>query len=277
MTRSLSEVFFERVIRIETVQRERAEVAEKGAFVRPKRPRLPKNASEIERARHQVFYGRFVPYTAESFFEYGCIPGTDSALWLVANQMRAFRLIRPFPDHEGATITPAMQNAWNAALYAWALFCDDLLEGRLIVAGFDHRTGEPGAIEPHRWHIAGLWVDVHASIIYQTKSHGRWIESELIKQVEGATVVEAEDPVYVFEPGERPHIVWGDWWRHECDRRDRGLLLQNPDDYLDDAEQRIKARYQVNVVNRDELSRCKTALYAGETVRPTSTARKNRI
>jgi hypothetical protein len=274
MTKSLSEVFFDRVIRIEAVQRECAEVAKKGAFVRHNEPRLPRNASAIERARHRAFHGgAFVPYTAESFFLGGCVPGTESPLWPVG------MIPEPFPDKSelDVQVEPAMLRAIEAAYREWLALCTELREGRhLLVAGLDPRTGELGVMEPPRWHIDGLRVDVHASVIYQLKPHGPWIEPKLIKQVEGAMVTEVE-AVYVFEEGEKPHIVWSDWWKHECDRRDRGLLPKNPDDYLEDAERRIKVRYQVNVVDRGELSRYKTALYAGETVRPTSTARAKRI
>ena len=66
--KSLSELFLERVIRIEPVQRERAQLAKQGVVVAP---RMPKATAGEENDIAQ----KVIKDYAEHFFELGFVPG----------------------------------------------------------------------------------------------------------------------------------------------------------------------------------------------------------
>ena len=126
-SRPLYEVFLERVIRIEAVQRYRAAVTEE--------------------------------HTAD-FFELGRIPGEIGTFrW-------SLEAPEPFPqgiviaDYEQPPMLPAMQAAWDAAVAAWKEFVGALRNGELIAVARHPATGEHHELDPAEWSRTGLVLDV---------------------------------------------------------------------------------------------------------------------
>lgn len=194
--KSLSELFLERVIRIEPVQRERALVAKKGVAVAPRIPKA--NAGEenvIARLRAIAFGGRGKVDKedaepkgnndyAEPFFELGFVPGRGlSPLWPVGGAPTPFSEERS----SGFQMPPAMERAWLAALEQWLLLSLELREGKLITTGIDpFGDTERKEINPAVYLKDGLWFKVWENAIYAANHHGR-----LVKSVAAITVREA--------------------------------------------------------------------------------------
>ena len=131
-------VFLEQVIQIEAVQRERAAVTDE--------------------------------HTAD-FFELGRIPGDiGTFLW-------SLDAAEPFPQgivlvSKPYRMSPAMQRAWDAALVAWRVFINKLVNDELIAGGEHAVTGIRSAIDPAEWTRAGLVLEVRDGDLYEVR-HGR--------------------------------------------------------------------------------------------------------
>jgi hypothetical protein len=129
-SRPLYEVFLERVIRIDAVQRHRATVTD---------------------AEH----------TAQ-FFDAGRRPGLygDFKWSLNAPAADDWGPLGPFTGEKFAPISLAMQQAWDAAVAAWAGFIVALINGELIAGGVHPATGVRSEIHPAEWARTGLVLDV---------------------------------------------------------------------------------------------------------------------
>ena len=125
----LYDVFLERVIKIDAVQRERAGVAEE--------------------------------HTAD-FFELGRIPGVFGDFHWSWDAPEAFPRgpIAPATSEEPTSVSVPMQHAWNAAVAAFAEFIAALVNGELIASGTHSSTGIRNEIHPAEWARTGLVLDV---------------------------------------------------------------------------------------------------------------------
>jgi hypothetical protein len=237
MNKSLAEIFFERVIRIDAVQRERTEAVTVSVAqqVHGKHKKGKRNIEWRE-------VGKAINDRAECFFRYGLVPGTASPLWPVEMAPT------PFPNEvEGFQMAPAMLRAWEAAIRQWVALCVELAEGRLIAEGNDlFDAGRHGEIDPRAWLSDGLWVDVHASAVYATKSHGYWLGSELVKSVENVTVRTATPKQ---KPGRIGGSGWDYEWTYDTIRRANNQLPPE-DEYLAEAEARIPLRCEHRELRR---------------------------
>ena len=108
--RPFYEVFLERVIKIEAVQRYRAVVTDED--------------------------------TAQ-FFEEGRRPGAygDFHWSLDAPKVGAVSLIARSTDERPAPMSPAMEKTWDAAVTAWRKFIGELANGEMIAEGMNPISG----------------------------------------------------------------------------------------------------------------------------------------
>ena len=242
-SRPLYNVFLERVIRIDAVQRHRAVVTD------------DHTAEFFAEGRRPGVFGDFhwsldrpEPFpsgpVAGVVFLWGPIPPTTS---------------------EEPPVSLPMQHAWDAAVAAWADFIAELANGELIASGVHPATGICSEIQPAEWARTGLVLDVRNGDLIEGwygRPHGkhtvRW----------SAITLRLAEPMRASG-----RVDWDDWWKHEIDRRDRGSL-PNEKDYLREAERLMKERYGVATVSPSELRRIKAALYRGDSERPKRTKRK---
>jgi hypothetical protein len=228
LSRPLYEVFLERVIQIDAVQRHREAVAD---------------------SDH-----------AAQFFDAGSRPGLfgDFKWSLDAPAADDWGPLAPSTGERSASMSPAMQQAWDAAVAAWRQFIAELARGELRATGVHPVTGVRCDLDPAEWTRTGLVLDVHNGDLIeglygrpQGRHTIRWLSIVLLRPAEQ-------------QPG---RIDWDDWWNYEIDRRGKGLL-PNKMDCLIEAESLIKKRYGVTTVPESELRRLKAALYRGDTERP---------
>jgi hypothetical protein len=125
--RPLYAEFLARVIKIETVQRERAAVAEE--------------------------------HTAD-FFELGRIPGVFGDFLWSLDTPEAFPWGPISPDKEPAPPSLPMQHAWDAAAVAWRNFIAGLANGEMIAKGMNPISGIRTEIGPFEWSRTDLVLDV---------------------------------------------------------------------------------------------------------------------
>jgi hypothetical protein len=242
-SRPLYEVFLERVIRIEAVQRHREVVTDETA--------------------------QFLFFTA------GYRPGEfDGFQW---------SLDAPEEDFLGGPIgfvmTPVsvpMKPAWDAAVAAFKEFRKALVNGELIANGEHPATGVRRDLDRAEWTRTELILDVrNGDLIERHIEHVRrssnsdLIEGRSIQHVRRSSIT-LREAIQEQKPG---RIDWDDWWKHEDDRRQQRRL---PDKkaYLREAEALIKERYGVTAVPPSELRRIKAALYRGDPERPKRPKRK---
>src|SRR5262249_28257053 len=156
----LNQLFIERVIWCEAVQRERA---------RAIKTDLIEVRNGVERRRNVV------NEELVAFFKNGRIPGTttNEFRW----SMDGFRPPRLYPDVGPGPISPALQRAWSAALEQWVLLIRELREGKWIATGNGvPEGGRRGKIAPEQLFRDGLSYDVRDNAIYSTRYHGTWRE-----------------------------------------------------------------------------------------------------
>ena len=130
-SRPLYEVFLERVIRIDAVQRHRA--------------------AALSNAEH----------TAQ-FFEAGRRPGPfgDFKWSLDAPAAGDWGPLAPSMGEKPAPMSPAMQQAWDAAVAAWQKFIAELAKGEMIASGMHPISGVRTEIDPFEWSRTELELDV---------------------------------------------------------------------------------------------------------------------
>ena len=172
----LNQLFIERVIWCEAVQRERA---------RAIKTDLIEVRNGVERRRNVV------NEELVAFFKNGRIPGTttNEFRW----SMDGFRPPRLYPDVRPGPISPALQRAWSAALEQWVLLIRELREGKWIATGNGvPEGGRRGKIAPEQLFRDGLSYDVRDNAIYSTRYHGTWRE-ETFRLVDTITVEAAPE------------------------------------------------------------------------------------
>jgi len=127
----LYEVFLERVIRIDAVQRHRAAAV-----------------TDDER-------------TAQ-FFDAGRRPGSfgDFKWSLDSPAADDWGPLAPSTGEKPAPMSPAMQQAWDAVVAAWRTFIAELATGELIASGVHPASGVRSEIDPAEWTRTGLVLDV---------------------------------------------------------------------------------------------------------------------
>jgi len=302
--KSLSELFLERVIRIEPVQRERAQVAKQGVAMAPRiRNTTAGEKNNIARLRAVAFGDRekMIKDYAEHFFELGFVPGRAvSPLWPVGGAPMPFS-----QEGRGFQMSPAMERAWLAALEQWLLLCRELREGKLITIGIDS-FGDGGRkeIDPAAYLKDGLWFKVWENALYTTNHHDSFLKSMAaitarevarerevkadhpnrnvsVQEAAGQLGAEADRPATaqeaprkspMFEDDPPPkfgRILWPRLLADQVAIRDRGGL-PDPEEYLDYAKARIEGFFGAKVPesNESNLRRFKKALYDGETELP---------
>jgi hypothetical protein len=294
--KSLSELFLERVIRIEPVQRERAQLAKQGKAAAGEE-------NDIAGLRAVAFEGRgkVIKDYAEHFFELGFVPGRAlSPLWPLGGAPTPFS-----QEGSGFQMSPAMERAWQAALEQWLLLCRDLREGKLITIGIDSfGDGERKEIDPAAYLKDGLWFKVWENAIYTTNHHDRFVKSMAaitVRKADRESEVKADQPNRkgsvqestrqpgaeadrpdsvqevaskspVFEENPPPkfgRILWPRLLADQVAIRNRGGL-PDPEEYLDYAKARIEDFFGTKVpeFNESNLRRFKKALYDGESELP---------
>jgi hypothetical protein len=131
LSRSLYEVFLERVIQIDAVQRYREAVADSD-------------------------------HAAQFFFGAGSRPGLfgDFKWSLDAPAADDWGPLAPSTGERSASMSPAMQEAWDAAVAAWRQFIAELARGELNASGIHPVTGVRSEIHPAEWTRTGLVLDV---------------------------------------------------------------------------------------------------------------------
>jgi hypothetical protein len=132
--RPLYEVFLERVIRIDAVQRHRAAAV-----------------TDDER-------------TAQ-FFDAGRRPGVygDFKWSLDAPTANDWGLVAPAAGEKPESMSPAMQQAWDAAVAAWRKFIVELANCEMIASGVNPVSGIRAEIDPVEWSRTELVLDVRNS------------------------------------------------------------------------------------------------------------------
>ena len=232
-SRPLYEVFLERVIRIDAVQRHRAAVTEKHVG---------------------------------DFFEFGRVPGQiGTYLWPLDGAPEPFPRGIVFDDMEKKPMSPAMARAWDAAVRAKDAFVADLRAGVLIATATYATIGERRDLEPAGWMSTGLVLDVRDGMLF---AKGRDVELWGAITLRDATEQPVEPTVELLpvKPTNKlGRVDWDDWWLHEIARRE---TLPNKKAYLNEAEALIKKRYGVAHVDLSELRRICAALYRGDSERP---------
>jgi hypothetical protein len=181
----LNQLFIERVIWCEAVQRERA---------RAIKTDLIEVRNGVERRR------KVVNEELVAFFKNGRIPGTTTTnefRW----SMDGFRPPRLYPDVRPGPISPALQRAWSAALEQWVLLIRELREGKWIATGNGvPEGGRRGKIALEQLARDGLWYDVRLNAVFGTIHRG-WLGSELVRLVDTITVQAAAESE-AAQPGE---------------------------------------------------------------------------
>ena len=229
--RPFYEVFLERVIKIEAVQRYRADVTD--------------------------------DHTAQ-FFEQGQRPGAfGDFLWSLdrledfsVQDVEVVFLWRPNPS--ATSVSLPMQHAWDAAVAAWRNFIAQLANGELIAEGMNPISGIRRQIDPFEWSRTDLMLNVRNGDLIE--GYGWSIGKQTVRW----SAIAFPAAIQVQKLG---RIDWNDWWIHEVDRRQKSQL-PNKKAYLGEAEPLIKDRYGVNVVSLSELRRISAALYRGDSERP---------
>jgi hypothetical protein len=240
--RSLYEVFLERVIRIDAVQRHRAAAV-----------------TDNE-------------YTAQ-FFDAGRRPGPfgDFKWSLDAPAAGDWGPLAPSTGEKPAPVSPAMQQAWDAAVTAWRKFIAELANGEMIVNGMHPVSGIRTELDPFEWSRTELELDVRNGDLIEGW-YGRPYGKHTVRW--SAIVLQPAEPMSAAIPEQKlGQIDWDDWWNHELARWQQGLL-PNKKAYLLEAEPRIMERYGLNTVPPSELRRIKAALYRGDSERPKRPKRK---
>ena len=229
-SRPLNEVFLERVIRIDAVQRHRAAAV-----------------TDDER-------------TAQ-FFDAGRRPGSfgDFKWSLDSPAADDWGPLAPSTGEKPAPMSPAMQQAWDAVVAAWRTFIAELATGELIVSGVHPASGVRSEIDPAEWTRTGLVLDVR---------NGDLIEG-LYDRPYGKHTVRWSTIVLRAAVQEQKlgTIDWDAEWSEDVARREKGQL-PNKRGYLRELETRIQERYGVYSVDGGDLRRFRAALYRGDVVRP---------
>jgi hypothetical protein len=234
-SRPLYEVFLERVIKIDAVQRHRAAVTENHVG---------------------------------DFFEFGRVPGQIGKYrWPLDGAPE------PFPrgivmDDEKKPMSPAMESAWNAAVAAKNAFVAKLRAGGLIATATYATTGARRDLEPAEWMRTGLVLEVRDGTLFTKGRDGEPVELWSAIMLRDATEQPVEPTVELLpvKPANKlGRVDWNDWWAHEIARQD---ILPSKKAYLDEAEALIKQRYGVAHVELSELRRICAALYRGDSERP---------
>jgi hypothetical protein len=192
MSRSLREVFLDRIIRIEAVQRERAAAMEE---VRRE------GVAAVEDMRRQGIV--VTEEDVEFFFDFGMLPSFNSEkgrspLWEIET-----RPIEPRTAEEAyamkqvGLLSPALLRALVAASEEWHRLIRKLRHRKLIATG--EKFGRVMTIDdrheigPETWLGERLWFDVRANAIYALRQDVGLSGSRLIKLWDDITVREAGD------------------------------------------------------------------------------------
>jgi hypothetical protein len=229
LSRPLYEVFLERVIKIDAVQRHREAVTD---------------------SDH-----------AAQFFDTGRRPGPFGDFKWSLDEPAAgdWGQLAPFTGERSASLSPAMQQAWTAAVAQWRKFIAELANGEMKAIGTHPVSGIRTEIDPSEWSRTKLVLDVRNGDLIEGW-YGRSYGSHTLRW-----------SAIVLRPAvaerKRGRIDWDDWWTHEINRR-KEHLVPNEKAYLDQAELLIKERYGVAAVPPSELRRIKAALYRGDSKRP---------
>jgi hypothetical protein len=191
------------------------------------------------------------------FFAEGRRPGLFGDFYWSLDTPEAFPWgpVVPAITEEHAPVSLPMQHAWDAAVEAFEDFIAAFVNGELVATGMHLATGVRSEIDSTEWARTGLILDVRNGDIIEVR-HGqrtlRW----------SAIAVRA-----AIQKQKLGRIDWDDWWKHEADRRERGLL---PDEkaYLGEAEALIMDLCGVTTTPTTEVRRIKAALYRGDSERP---------
>jgi hypothetical protein len=226
--RPFYEVFLERVIKIEAVQRYRAVVTDED--------------------------------TAQ-FFEEGRRPGAygDFHWSLDAPKVGAVSLIARSTDERPAPMSPAMEKTWDAAVTAWRKFIGELANGEMIAEGMNPISGIRTEMGPFEWSRTDLVLDVRNGDLIEG-FYGRPIGMHTVRW--SAIVLPA-----AIQEQKLGRVDWDTEWNEDVARREQGQLPTEKG-YLPLLETRIKERYGVTNVDGGDLRRFKAALYRGDLARP---------
>jgi hypothetical protein len=179
-SRRFYEVFLERVIRIDTVQRHRVAVTDSD-------------------------------YAAQ-FFEAGKRPGPfgDFKWSLTAPTAGDWGPLAPFTGERSASMSPAMQQAWDAAGAAWRQFIAELARGELRATGVHPVTGVRCDLDPAEWTRTGLVLDVHNGDLIEGL-HGRALGKHTVRWSD-ITLRAAKQPRQ--RKGRRHGYDWAGAWAY---------------------------------------------------------------
>jgi hypothetical protein len=200
------------------------------------------------------------------FFAEGRRPGVfgDFEWFLEGPEAFPWGPVAPAASDKLAPISLPMQHAWDAAVAAFEDFIAALIDGELVARGVYPATGIRSEVDPAEWRRTGLILDVRNGDLIEVRDGKRTMRWSAI-------VVLA-----AIQKQKLGRIDWDDWWKHEADRRQRGLL---PDEkaYLGEAEALIKELYGVTTTPATELRRIKAALYRGDSERPKRQRKQPRL
>jgi hypothetical protein len=225
-SRPLHAVFLERVIRIEAVQRERAQVTEE---------------------------------YAAGFFDAGRLLGElDDFCWSLdepelfsrRGTVQILGVISPrgdfIPDpSRERTVSPAMQRAWEAAVAAWRTsFVAPLRNGQLIANARYPATGERHDLDRAEWLRTGLRLDVHDGTLFTKDRDGKPAE-----RWEAITLREAVEPQ--AKPQAKPRRKGS---------REQDLIKQFADENWPDGWELVPTGVIMKAADKDEEFKKKVGL-----------------
>jgi hypothetical protein len=238
-SRPLYEVFLERVIRIDAVQRQRAAAV----------------TDDEHTAR---------------FFDTGRRPGLfgDFSWSLDSPAAGDWGPIAPSATEKPVPMSAAMQKAWEAAVAEWRKLIAELASGEMIASGIHPVSRIRTETDRFEWSRPKLVLDVRNGELIEG-----WYGRPDGKHTVLWSAIVLQPAERAIPERKLGRIDWDDWWEHEITRRQQGSL-PNEKGYLLDAEPLIRKRYEVTTVPPSELRRIKPALFRGDSERPKRQKRK---
>src|SRR5262245_51623133 len=183
------------------------------------------------------------------FFDTGRLPGPfgDFKWSLNAPAAGDWGPLAPFTAEKPPPLSPAMQQAWDAAVAEWRKFIAELANRDMIASGIHPVSRIRTDIDQFEWSRPNLVLDVLNGDLIEGR-YGRPHGMHTV--LWWAIVVRAATPERKLG-----RIDWDEAWNEEVPRRDEGRLPISKKEYTAELEAHLKERYGVNNVDGADLRR----------------------